>query len=104
MDSQLSAQNIVKIGLALLMLACLLDMPYGFFMIVRFATMAGMAFLAYDAYQSENIPLVIAFVSVGLLFQPFAKVPLGRELWNIVDVIVALALIVSVFYKNDKTT
>ena len=29
----------------------------------------------------------------GLLFQPIMKVPLGRDIWNVVDIIVAIFLI-----------
>jgi hypothetical protein len=37
-----------------------------------------------------------------LLFQPFFKIALGREIWNIVDVIVGLGLLASI-YLRPKT-
>ena len=36
---------------------------------------------------------------LALLFQPFYKVALGRQMWNTVDVIVGLGLIISIFLK-----
>ena len=40
------------------------------------------------------------FIGLAILFQPLIKISLGRTGWNIVDVIVAAFLIVSVFSKR----
>lgn len=42
----------------------------------------------------------IVYGVLALLFQPFFKVSLGREIWNIVDVIVGIGLLSSVFKKK----
>ena len=72
-------------------------MPYGYYQLVRFSALLGFSILAYDANKKENKTLVIYYVALALLFQPLFKIALGRTLWNIVDVIVALLLITSVF-------
>jgi hypothetical protein len=41
-------------------------------------------------------------VALALLFQPFAKIALGRTVWNVVDFIVAVGLIISLLYKKNK--
>jgi hypothetical protein len=74
-------------------------MPYGYYELVRFVAMVGFSILAYKAYENQNNVLVIIFIGLALLFQPFAKIALGREIWNIVDVIVGLGLIISIFIK-----
>lgn len=43
--------------------------------------------------------MTIIYVSLAILFQPLIKVSLGRELWNIIDVIVGIGLIISIFTK-----
>jgi len=43
---------------------------------------------------------MIIFVGLALLFQPFFKISLGREIWNIVDVIVGVGLLLSIFIKD----
>jgi len=45
---------------------------------------------------------MIVYICLAILFQPIFKIPLGRLLWNIVDVIVGLGLIVSIFLKKPK--
>ena len=47
-------------------------------------------FLAYDAYDSGNNNRMIAMIALALLFQPFFKIALGRVIWVIVDILVAV--------------
>lgn len=92
----------MKIALAALFLLCLADFPYVFFQLVRFIGSIGLAYLAYSAYQQEKKVDLIVFGALALLFQPFAKITLGRELWNIIDVGVAIYLLVSVFKSKGS--
>jgi hypothetical protein len=96
----------VKIVLAILFFLCLLDMPYGYFQLVRFAALVGFVILAYKANEQGQKTEAIIYVCLAILFQPLIKIALGRELWNVVDVIVGLALLVSIFIKlklgNEK--
>ena len=52
-------------------------------------------------YRDEKIPLCVISGSLALLFQPFFKIALGRIIWNVVDVIVAIALVL-LWYKKKK--
>jgi hypothetical protein len=90
----------LKILLAILLLICLFDMPYGYYQLVRFISMIGFGFMAYNANEQNDKVAMIIYVSVAILFQPFIKISLGRELWNIVDVIVAVGLLVSLKEKK----
>lgn len=87
--------KIIKVVLAVLLFGCLADMPYGYFQFVRFASMAGFVYLAYVNSQQNRTEMVLVYTLLALLFQPFLKISLGRELWNIVDVIVAIGLLIS---------
>jgi hypothetical protein len=92
--------NVIKIVLAILFFLCLADMPYGYYQFVRFAGLVGFAILAYQAHEQGRQTEMIIYAGLALLFQPFFKIALGREIWNIVDVIVGVGLIVSIFIKN----
>ena len=80
--------------MAVLLLICLADMPYGYYQLVRFVSMVVFVVLAHKSWHNNQQPLAIVFVSLALLFQPFVKIALGRTIWNIVDVVVAIGLIV----------
>ncbi len=84
---------ILKLVIAILLLLCLTDMPYGFYTLVRFASAFAFAYLSYDYFKSKKDGLGFVFAALALLFQPFFKFALGRTIWNIVDVIVAVGLL-----------
>lgn len=94
--------KIIKISLALLFFLCLWDMPYGFYQFVRFAGMVGFILLAFDANKAGKQTEMIIYGSLALLFQPLFKIALGRQIWNIVDVIIGIGLIISLFVKPKK--
>ncbi len=94
--------NIIKITLALLLFLCLADMPYGYYEFIRFSSLIGFAILAFQSHQSGREIEMVIWASLALLFQPFFKVALGRELWNIVDVVVGIGLIISTFMKRKE--
>ena len=95
--------RMLKIILAVLLLLCLLSMPYGYYNIVRVVSMIGFSIIAYHYYSEKKIELFIVFCGLALLFQPFVKVPLGRTIWNITDVIVAGILLYLSFFFDTKS-
>lgn len=99
-----AGKTLSNIGLALaaLLLMCLLPMPYGFYIFVRFTAMVVFACFAYTYYNANNIPLCIVATALAILFQPFAKIALGREAWQVVDIIVAIGLIL-VWHKSQQS-
>jgi len=91
----------IKIVLAALSLVCLLDMPYGYYQLYRFIAMGIFFYLAYA--EQEKKGWMVVWIISGLLVQPFFKVALGRDIWNIVDAIWVVMLIVSIFnIKSSK--
>ena len=82
-----------SIVLAILLFLCLANMPFGYYQFVRFAAAAFFGYAAYQENEEGKKELVVVFVILALLFQPFFKIALGRTLWNFVDVIVGIGLI-----------
>ena len=89
----------ISIILSILLLLCLAPMPYGYYQLVRFVAMVVFGVMAYKYYEEKKNELAITFGALALLFQPFVKVALGRTMWNVVDVVVAIGLIV-LYYKE----
>jgi hypothetical protein len=88
-------EKTIKIVLAALLLLCLLEMPYGYYQFVRFVSMAGFAYLAYSANEKNHKNELFLYITLALLFQPFFKIALGRTIWNIIDLVVGISLLVS---------
>lgn len=75
-------------------------MPYGYYQFVRLASTGSFLYLGYVAKEDgENVTPVI-YVLLALLFQPFIKVVFEKGIWNTIDIVVAIGLIVSLKKKN----
>ena len=88
--------------LAALLLLCLAPMPYGYFQLVRFVAMVVFGVMAYRFRDEKKQGLAIVFISLALLFQPFFKIALGRSLWNVIDVLVAIGLMVLFLVERKR--
>ena len=103
LQMNLNLSNLIKIVLAVLFFLCLADMPYGFYQFVRFSGLIGFAILAYQAHEQGRQTEMIIYSGLALLFQPFFKIALGRQMWNIVDVVVGIGLLISIFMKPKES-
>jgi hypothetical protein len=77
-------------------------MPYGYFQLVRFIGMLGFIYLGLKDEVSEEIKYF--WFASALLINPFIKIPLGRELWNIIDIFWAVTLVYTLIKKKNKKT
>lgn len=92
--------KLIKIILSIALLLCLLNMPYGYYQFVRFVAMVGFSYLAYLVNEQNRKNDMFIYIALALLFQPFIKIALGRMIWNIVDLIVGIGLLISLFKKK----
>ncbi|MEZ5059666.1 MAG: DUF6804 family protein [Saprospiraceae bacterium] len=86
-------ENVIRIGLAILLFLCLLDMPYGYFQLVRTISTIVFIYFGIDAKRKGDETNMFIYFGLALLFQPIFKIALGRTLWNVVDVIVGIWLL-----------
>lgn len=92
----------IKVVLAFLFFLCLAEMPYGFYQLVRLSGLIGFAILVFQANEQGRHTQLIIYGVLALLFQPFFKITLGRELWNVVDVVVGIGLLLSIIIKPKE--
>ena len=90
----------LKLTLAAMLLLCLLKLPYGYYMLVRFLATVVLSIMGYTYYNEKKQELSIACGALAVLFQPFIKIALGRLTWNIIDVAVAFGLILLVVVET----
>jgi len=67
----------------------ILNLPYGFYMIVRCVATGTAIYLLMTARVRLLDLQVFALIVVILVFNPIWKVHLGRDLWRIVDGVTA---------------
>jgi hypothetical protein len=101
---KLSNKNILTIIASGFLFIALFDgLPYGFFTILRFVVCAIGAYLAYKIYEYDNESLwVWVFGGIAILFNPIIPIYFQRETWVIIDLIVGVFLLVSIFMLKDN--
>ena len=101
MDIKLEIEGIIKLIMAVAMIICLLPMPYGYYQMVRLGSAVGFSYLAFNLKTEERNKLWV-YIGLAVLFQPIIKITLGRTLWNIVDLVVGIGLILNVIRDGNK--
>jgi hypothetical protein len=89
--------------LCVALLGCLLPLPYGYYILVRFGTMIVAMCWAYEFLKMEAMTLTVIAGAIAVLFQPFFKIALDRLTWNIIDVSIVMCLLYLIWkYRHTK--
>ncbi|GEM_PF-4913476 len=67
-----------------------------YYVLLRWLTSAAGLFMAYRAYIYKKENWIWLFGFIAILFNPFFPVHLGREIWQIVNVITAIIFLISI--------
>ncbi|MDF2517922.1 MAG: hypothetical protein K0R59_3218 [Sphingobacterium sp.] len=96
----------LKIILICGLILALLPLPYGYFTILRvfgcLVFILQLINIPKTKRHSRNSEFVICIVLI-ILFQPLLRLPLGRLIWNIVDVATAIWLLLNLNRRTRKT-
>lgn len=85
--------------LAVALLLCLCPMPYGFYTVIRLATAVIACCWAYQFYEAKKTSLAIIAGAIAILFQPLIKIVFDRTTWNILDVLLVVAIVFLILPK-----
>lgn len=86
-----------------LLIALIPSIPYGYFSLLRIYAVLVFAILALQtpkSRQNTNNLKFVFYIVLIVLFQPLLKIPLGRTLWNIIDIVVAIWLFLDLNKKK----
>lgn len=92
-------ETLIKIVLIVLFIGCLFKMPYKYYEITRFIGMVGFSILGYKAYLKKDNTLMVVWSASALLINPFIKLALGRAVWNVIDIIWIVIILLSFILK-----
>jgi len=91
-------KNIALLIAAAFLFVALFDgWPYGFFTLLRFVVFASSAYVAWMAVQEGREGWGWAFGFVAVLFNPFIIIHLERETWVVVDALVGVFNVASIW-------
>jgi hypothetical protein len=80
-----------------LLLAVFGRWPYGFYTLLRFAVCGSATFLAVQAFELKKSVWVWIMAAMAVLFNPLIPIRLPRDAWQVIDLIAAVVLAVSLF-------
>ena len=84
----------IRILISLLLLGCLLDVPYGYFQFIRVTGFVGFIYLSYLEFINKKRTIIILTVICAILLNPIFKIHFTRRIWNNIDLIIAIGLII----------
>ncbi len=91
-----------RIVISIMLLLSLFSLPYDYYQILRLFTTTIAAYCAVLAYRQKRDTWIWVFSTIALMFNPFLPVKLGRDLWNVADIIVALIMLGSIKYFSES--
>ena len=77
----------------------LLPLPYSYYILLRLGMCGVFAYLAYTASQSNEQGLAWVLGITAVIYNPFAPLHLGREVWTVIN----LATIGLLFYVRSHS-
>lgn len=96
-------KNIASIiSIIFLLLAIPAIWPYGYYILLRWIVTASAIFLIWVAYDSKKTFWLFLMGIVAILFNPIIPVHLDKGTWVIIDLVVAIVFLVSIFKIRSK--
>ena len=75
-------------GIILLAVATL-NVPYGFYELLRITITIISIYLSYYFYSIDSMVIFVLFVLVAILFNPIMVIHFEKDIWRIIDLAVA---------------
>lgn len=86
----------------LLIFGALATLPYGYFQVLRVVVCTCAAFFACIMFDSEGSSRWMGvMIVVAILFNPFLPVYLSRSIWQVVDIVVAVVIVITSFALKE---
>jgi predicted membrane protein len=95
-------ENWFKILAIIILLLALGSWPYGYYQFLRWAIFAIGIYGAYITYQQNKDVWTWVFASIAILFNPIFPFYLSKSSWQVIDIIVAIIFLISLFKKYER--
>ena len=77
-------------------------LPYSYYILLRFVGCGAFALAAYVSFTRGGKSLPWVFVLFAIIFNPFVKIHLSKELWALVDVAAGVLLLATSKHIKSK--
>lgn len=73
--------------LALFIFIAVLQLPYGYYEVLRFVVCLGVVFIVAKEWNSLDTTTKVILVVIAILFNPFSPIYLSKMIWLVIDLI-----------------
>lgn len=87
-------------GAALLLAVA--DLPYGYYQFLRIFIFGVSVYAAHKCYLNNKIKWMWVFGVIAVIFNPFLRIHLDKETWQIIDIVTAVIQLVFFFAGGKK--
>lgn len=95
--------SILRVVAALILLGALGNHPYAYYQFLRWAVCGVTGYGAFTAHERKNVVWVWTFGVMAVVFNPIVPFYLQRETWQLLDIVAAVVLVISLFlFKAEK--
>jgi hypothetical protein len=77
--------------------------PYSFYTTTRWVVFVVCCWGAFQNLESSPKGILVGFIVIGVLFNPLIPFRFKRDIWQVIDVIAAIAIIATTFVMKNKT-
>lgn len=102
MTKQLSFSMIIRVISIVLLLIAIADMPYGYYMFLRWIVCSGCAYSAFISAKLEKKFWLVSLALLAILFNPIAPIFLTKEIWVVIDILASVFLLISIFVLHER--
>lgn len=88
------------VGIAMLAWALVPTNPYGYYLLLRVVICGICAYLAFAAYERQQVGWVWVLAITAIVYNPFVRVHLTREIWSVVNVATIIILGLTILTLN----
>jgi len=94
--------NWFRIVAVVFLFGALNSFPYAYYQVLRWIVCASSIYLAYFYHESNKAIWTWVFGIIAILFNPILPIYFTKEIWQPIDVIVAIIFFISLFVKFKK--
>jgi len=107
-DNQMTKETIgyknIAAGISAFMLfLAIAKLPYGYYILLRWVVTISALFSAWVAYNSEDKFWPFLMGGIAILFNPIIPVYLTKEIWVVIDFIIAIVFLISILTGKSKS-
>jgi hypothetical protein len=89
---------------ALMLFAAVANLPYDYFILLRWIVTVCAAIIFYAALEKEDNTWMIIMGAIAILFNPIWPVHLTKTIWIPIDIAAGILFIISIFFIKLNQT